>query len=73
VRLARAGIRKLVMIAPGFSADCLETREELDMENRQAFLDAGGEQFSYVPCLNDSAAGLRVIETVVRRELQGWI
>lgn len=71
-RLARAGIRKLAMVAPGFSADCLETREELDMENRQAFLDAGGERFAYIPCLNDSAAGLRVIETVVRRELLGW-
>src|SRR5262249_42356246 len=55
VRLARKGVKRLVMIAPGFSADCLETLEELDIENRAAFLANGGEQFAYVPCLNDSA------------------
>jgi ferrochelatase len=60
------------MVAPGFSADCLETLEELDMENRNMFLANGGERFSYVPCLNDSPLGMRVIEQVVRRELTGW-
>ena len=53
------------MVAPGFSADCLETLEELDMENRAAFLANGGEQFAYVPCLNDSDAG-------VARHRQTW-
>jgi protoporphyrin/coproporphyrin ferrochelatase len=72
-RLAKAGIKRLVMVAPGFSADCLETLEELDMENRDTFLTNGGERFSYVPCLNDSPLGMRVIEQVVRRELAGWI
>ena len=72
-RLARSGIKRLAVVAPGFSADCLETLEELDMENRAAFLASGGEQFAYVPCLNDSAAGMRVIESIVRRELAGWI
>jgi ferrochelatase len=72
-RLARSGTKRLVMVAPGFSADCLETLEELDMENRAAFLSNGGEQFAYVPCLNDSDAGVRVIADVVRRELMGWI
>jgi protoporphyrin/coproporphyrin ferrochelatase len=72
-RLAKAGTRRLAVVAPGFSADCLETLEELDMENRAAFFVNGGERFAYVPCLNDSELGMRVIETVVRRELMGWI
>jgi protoporphyrin/coproporphyrin ferrochelatase len=71
--LARKGVRSLAMVAPGFTADCLETLEELDVENREIFMHNGGEKFSYVPCLNDSPDGLRVIETVVRRELMGWI
>jgi len=71
--LARSGVKRLAMIAPGFAADCLETLEELDMENRQAFLDNGGENFAYIPCLNSSPAGIRVIEAVVRRELAGWV
>jgi len=72
-RLARSGTRRLAIVAPGFSADCLETLEELDMENRAKFLAAGGEEFAYIPCLNDSALGMAVIEAVVRRELMGWI
>jgi protoporphyrin/coproporphyrin ferrochelatase len=72
-RLARSGVKRLAMVAPGFSADCLETLEELDMENRSTFLAAGGERFTYVPCLNDNPAGIRVIEAVVRRELAGWM
>jgi protoporphyrin/coproporphyrin ferrochelatase len=71
--LAKSGVKKLAMVAPGFSADCLETLEELDVENREIFMHNGGEQFSYVPCLNDSEQGIRVIETLVRRELGGWI
>ncbi len=72
-RLARSGVRRLAVVAPGFSADCLETLEELDMENRNVFLAAGGERFAYLPCLNDGAEGMRVIEHVVRRELMGWL
>jgi protoporphyrin/coproporphyrin ferrochelatase len=72
-RLAKAGTKRLVIVAPGFSADCLETLEELDMENRSTFLANGGERFTYVPCLNDSETGMRVIETIVRRELMGWV
>ena len=72
-RLAKSGVKRLAVVAPGFSADCLETLEELDMENRAVFLANGGEKFSYVPCLNDGELGLRVIETIVRRELMGWI
>jgi ferrochelatase len=72
-RLARAGVKRLVMVAPGFSADCLETLEELDVENREIFMRNGGERFSYVPALNDSSGGLAVIEAIVRRELAGWL
>ena len=72
-RLAKSGIRRLAIISPGFSADCLETLEELDMENRTRFIEHGGEKFTYIPCLNDSPLGMRAIEQIVRRELAGWI
>ena len=71
--LAKSGIKKLVLVAPGFSADCLETLEELDGENRHIFEDNGGENFAYLPALNDSAEGIDVIEAIARRELMGWI
>jgi protoporphyrin/coproporphyrin ferrochelatase len=71
--LAKSGVKRLVMIAPGFSADCLETLEELDVENREIFLHNGGEKFSYIPCLNDSDLGVEVMKTVALRELAGWI
>ncbi len=72
-RLAKDGIKKLALVAPGFSADCLETLEELDGENREIFEEHGGEHFAYLPALNDSKEGIDVIEAVVRRELMGWI
>lgn len=72
-RLAAEGIKRLALVAPGFSADCLETLEELDKENRHYFEEGGGEKFAYLRALNDSAEGVRVIEAVVRRELAGWL
>jgi protoporphyrin/coproporphyrin ferrochelatase len=72
-KLARSGVKRLAVFAPGFAADCLETLEELGMENRAAFLANGGEKFALVPCLNDGALGMSVIESVVRRELMGWV
>ena len=72
-RLAREGIRRIALVAPGFSADCLETLEELDVENRGYFIENGGEKFAYLPALNDDPEGIDVIEGVVRRELQGWL
>ena len=71
--LAKGGTKSLAIVAPGFSADCLETLEELDGENREIFLHNGGKEFAYLPCLNDSEEGIDVIEAVVRRELQGWV
>jgi ferrochelatase len=71
--LAKSGTKKIVLVAPGFSADCLETLEELDRENRHIFESNGGEKFAYLPALNDSPEGIDVIEAVARRELMGWI
>jgi ferrochelatase len=67
------GTKNIALIAPGFFADCLETLEELDGENRHAFRDAGGENFALIPCLNDSNEALDVLVDLVRRELAGWI
>ena len=72
-RLAAEGIKRLALVAPGFSADCLETLEELDGENRHIFEGGGGEKFAYLPALNDSDEGIDAIEAVVRRELMGWL
>ncbi len=71
--LARRGTKKLAVVTPGFAADCLETLEEIAGENAEVFRHNGGEQFAFVPCLNDSDAGMDVIRQLVMRELQGWI
>ncbi|MER2606954.1 MAG: ferrochelatase [Siculibacillus sp.] len=71
--LARSGVRRLAVITPGFAADCLETIEEIGIENAEIFRANGGEKFHRVACLNDTALGLDVIEAVVTRELGGWI
>ena len=70
--LAKTGTKRLAIVAPGFVADCLETIEELGVENREIFQHNGGEKFAYLPCLNDDTQGMRVLEHVVRRELSGW-
>lgn len=67
------GIRKVAIFAPGFSSDCLETLEELAIRGRDTFLEAGGERFAYLPCLNDGAPGMAMLEGLVRRELEGWV
>lgn len=71
--MAKAGVKSMAVVAPGFAADCLETIEELGEENRHYFLENGGEQYAALPCLNDSDLGMRVLEDVVRRELAGWV
>ena len=71
--LAKQGVKNLAVVTPGFSADCLETLEEIAVENADIFRANGGENFSAIPCLNDSEAGMSVIAHVVLRELQGWI
>ena len=72
-QLAKDGVGRIAIITPGFSADCLETLEEIAQENAGIFTHAGGEQFAAIPCLNDSDAGMDVIRQLVLRELQGWI
>jgi protoporphyrin/coproporphyrin ferrochelatase len=72
-RLAKDGVRRVAVVTPGFSADCLETLEEIAQENAEIFKHNGGEQFAAIPCLNDSDPGMDVIRQLVLRELQGWI
>lgn len=71
--LPARGIKKVAIAAPAFSVDCLETLEELAITGREQFMEGGGEQYAYLPCLNDSEPGMDVIETIVRSELSGWI
>ncbi len=70
---AQRGTKRLVIAAPGFSADCLETREELAIRGREAFLEAGGSDFAALDCLNTSPGGIAMLETLLRRELAGWV
>jgi ferrochelatase len=72
-QLAKDGVRRIAVVTPGFSADCLETLEEIAQENAEIFHKAGGQEFSAVPCLNDSDEGMDAIRQLVLRELQGWI
>jgi ferrochelatase len=72
-QLAKDGVRRIAVVMPGFASDCLETLEEIAQENCEIFLHNGGEQFSAVPCLNDSDVGVGVIRQLVLRELQGWL
>jgi protoporphyrin/coproporphyrin ferrochelatase len=71
-RLAHEGVKRIAVINPGFSADCIETLDEIGREVRDEFLHAGGEKFAHIPCLNDSDEGMAVIEALARRELMGW-
>jgi ferrochelatase len=71
--LAEEGVKNLAVVTPGFSADCLETLEEIAGENAEIFREHGGKRFIAVPCLNDSEEGMRVIRGLVERELKGWI
>jgi protoporphyrin/coproporphyrin ferrochelatase len=70
--LAERGVKNLAVITPGFSSDCLETLEEIAMENAEIFRHAGGENFAAIPCLNDTPGGMAVIRDIVARELKGW-
>ena len=66
-------MKHLALMAPGFVADCLETLEELAIEGKESFHEAGGGQFDYLPCLNDSDHGMKVIEQIVRENISGWV
>jgi ferrochelatase len=71
--LAQRCVKNLAVVMPGFAADCLETLEEIAVENAEIFREHGGENFAAIPCLNDSEAGMSVLSQLVMRELQGWI
>jgi len=70
--LAVAGVKRVDVMCPGFPADCLETLEEIAMEGREAFLHSGGEEFNYIPCLNDSAEWITALSAIAERHLAGW-
>ena len=72
-RLAESGKKNIAVIAPAFSADCIETLEEINEEIRESFEEAGGETFTYIPCLNDDDAHIEALSTVIDENLAGWI
>ncbi|MAW88745.1 MAG: ferrochelatase [Phyllobacteriaceae bacterium] len=72
-QLAKDGVKSIAVFNPGFVSDCLETLEEIAGEAGEIFHEAGGENFTHIPCLNDTVEGMAVIEALVRRELSGWI
>jgi len=67
------GVKKIAILAPGFSADCVETLEELAIRGRETFEAAGGTHFAYLPCLNDSPIGVEMLRGILSRELEGWV
>ncbi|MFV0245447.1 MAG: ferrochelatase [Qingshengfaniella sp.] len=72
-RLARAGTKRIAVIAPAFSADCVETLEEIEEEIRHSFMAAGGTEFTYIPCLNDDAVHLDALTGIAAENLSGWV
>ncbi|MFA5581095.1 MAG: ferrochelatase [Paracoccaceae bacterium] len=72
-RLAESGKKKIAVIAPAFSADCVETLEEINQEIRDSFIAAGGTDFTYIPCLNDTPAHIEMLSAVIRDNLAGWL
>lgn len=72
-KLGKAGVKSVAIVNPGFSVDCIETLDEIGREAAETFHHAGGKNFAHIPCLNDSAEGMAVIEAMVRRELSGWV
>jgi ferrochelatase len=72
IALAQQGVKSVDVICPGFTGDCLETLEEINMEAREAFLHAGGQAFRYIDCLNDSPDWIRALTDLAERHLQGW-
>ena len=67
------GVKKIAVVSPAFATDCLETLEEIQVENREIFEHAGGEKFTYIPCLNDGEAHIEFLEELALNELQGWL
>ena len=70
--MANNGIKHLQVISPGFSVDCLETLEEINIQYRELFEDLGGEKFSYIPCLNDSNDQMDMVKNLILENIKGW-
>jgi ferrochelatase len=71
--LAKQGIKNIAVVCPGFSADCVETLEEIALEAGEIFKENGGENFTLIPCLNDSQDSIRVLSGLIKNELRGWV
>ena len=72
IAMGKAGVKRVDVICPGFTSDCLETLEEINMEAREAFLHAGGQEFHYIPCLNDDPEWITALCNLAQQHLQGW-
>ncbi|OYQ40118.1 ferrochelatase [Rhodoferax sp. TH121] len=72
IALGKVGVKRVDVICPGFTSDCLETLEEINMEGREAFLHAGGKEFHYIPCLNDDPEWITALCNLTQKHLQGW-
>ena len=71
--LPAQGVNSVQVLCPGFSADCLETLEEIALENKATFMSAGGKEYGYIPCLNDDASHIEMLSNLVLRHMGGWI
>ena len=71
--LGYKGKKRIAVIAPAFSADCVETLEEINEEIKESFLDSGGKEFTYIPCLNDQSEHIEALASIVKNELLGWL
>ena len=72
IEMGKAGVGRVDVICPGFTGDCLETLEEINQEAREAFLHAGGKEFHYIPCLNDSPAWITALSAIAQQHMGGW-
>ena len=72
-KLASEGVKNMLVITPGFSSDCVETLEEIAIGVKETFEENGGENFSVVPCLNDSRSSIKLLKHLIDRELRGWV
>ena len=70
--LPAEGVKSVQLVCPGFSSDCLETIEEIDVENREYFMEAGGEDLEYIPALNSDALHIDMLASIVRENLANW-
>lgn len=73
VKLAKDGVKRVAVISPAFVSECVETLEEIKLEAKEEFMEAGGEEFTYIPCLNDTDAHIDLLSARIKKELQGWI